>query len=350
MRTPFARTLALGGLLMLATAALAEAPASLTIGDAAPALKPAKWLKGAPIAEFKKGQVYVVEFWATWCGPCKENIPHLTEMAKKYKGRATIAGISIWESNDPEETGYLQKVETFVKAQGPKMDYVVGVDGPKGVIGDTWMRAAGEAGIPCSFIVGKDGKIAWIGHPAQLESVLDQVLADKFDSESAKKSRANNTRRLIQEAMTAKEYPRALDMIDRAVAAKPETGPMYTYDRLVALFHTDTKAATDLSNSIIKESEGDIGAYRMIVSIFATYKDLDPSVYKFGLTLTAGALEKKEMGYMFLAMQSEIHASLGDKPAAIKSQEEAIKAAEVDTHAPKEFVDMLKKKLEKLKA
>ncbi|RYG45206.1 TlpA family protein disulfide reductase [bacterium] len=347
MKFAFARSVALGGLLLVASAAMGQ---SLTVGDPAPLLKPAKWLKGAPIAEFKKGQVYVVEFWATWCGPCKENIPHLTEMAKKYKGRATVAGISIWESNDPESTAYMKKVESFVKEQGPKMDYVVAVDGPESKIGNGWMKAAGEAGIPCSFIVGKDGKIAWIGHPAKLDAVLTQVLEDRFDVAAARQERSQDVSRRIQSAMTAKDYAGALTMMDAVVAKNPEQEGRYTYDRLVALFHTDRKTATELSDKIVKESEGNIGAYRMIVSIFATYKDLDPSVYTYGLGLTSAALEKKEMGYMFLAMQSEIHASLNDKPAAIRAQEEAIKAAEADTHAPKEFVEMLRKKLEKLKA
>ncbi|RYG80057.1 redoxin domain-containing protein, partial [bacterium] len=297
---------------------------------------------------FAPGKVYVVEFWATWCTPCKENIPHLTALAAKYGDAVSINGISIFESNDPTETAYLKKVETFVKGQGDRMVYNVAVDGPKGEVGNDWMKAADEGGLPTSFIVGKDGRIAWIGHPKDLESVLTQVVEDRYDIDAARTRRAKDveTTRPIHEAMTAKDYPRAITLMDAAVAKRPEDARLYEYDRLVALFHADPKAAMTAADTIERESVGDIGAYRMLASIFASQKDLARPTYVYGKALIARALVKDEMTYMFLAMAAEVNASLGDLAGAVTMQERAVATAEKDSHAPAEFVTFLRKNLE----
>src|SRR6476661_7319275 len=81
---------------------------ALVVGDPAPKITVSKWVKGTPVANFEKGKLYVVEFWATWCGPCKVSIPHLTELAKQYKNVKFI-GVSIWEPSHPVEDGtYLE--------------------------------------------------------------------------------------------------------------------------------------------------------------------------------------------------------------------------------------------------
>lgn len=332
----------------LAGSALASERTYLNIGDPAPPLAPAKWLKGAPVKSFEKGKVYVVEFWATWCGPCKENIPHLTELAKKYQGKVSVSGISIWENNDPEAKGVIEKVDAFVRKQGAAMDYNVAADGGKNRVADAWMKAADEGGIPCSFIIGKDGRIAWIGHPAKLESVLAQVVDDKFDVAAARDQRTMDVRftRPVREAMTAKEYAKALSLMDANTSEKPELARYYAYDRLVATFHADPKKGMVDADAILADAKGEIGAYRMVASIMAAHKDLDPSVYTYGKGVIAKALEIGEMKYMFLAMNAEVLFSLGDKAGAVKSQEEAITAAEGDSHAPKEFVEFLRKNLE----
>jgi enterochelin esterase-like enzyme/thiol-disulfide isomerase/thioredoxin len=153
-----------------------SAKGSLGVGDAAPKLTVKEFLKGKSVRQFERGKVYVVEFWATWCPPCRDTIPHLTKLQKKYPD-VTILGVSVSEP-DPD------KVKPFVEEMGEKMDYRVATD-LKGAMLKGWLQAAGQDGIPTAFIVDGDGKIAWIGHPTAMDKPLEKIHAGKWDLKAA---------------------------------------------------------------------------------------------------------------------------------------------------------------------
>jgi thiol-disulfide isomerase/thioredoxin len=166
----------------LAALTLNSQAASLNIGDAAPELKASKWVKGDAVSSLDADKTYVVEFWATWCGPCRASIPHLTEMAHKYTN-VTFIGMDVWEQGADKDT----TVAKFVTQMGEKMDYHVAMDTEDTFMADNWMKAAGQNGIPTAFLVQK-GKIIWIGHPmGGLEESLKEASAGSFDIEKAKK-------------------------------------------------------------------------------------------------------------------------------------------------------------------
>src|SRR5262245_46938845 len=173
-------------LLALATGATCRPAqgAALKVGDPAPKLQVSQWVQGAPVKEFQRGQVYVVEFWATWCGPCRASIPHLNELHTKFKDKGLIViGQDVWEDNQ-------NGVEPFVKKMGDQMTYRVALDqldsDQKGKMAQTWMEAAGQDGIPTAFLVDKKGMIAWIGHPMKLKAaLLEQALDGTLDIQKA---------------------------------------------------------------------------------------------------------------------------------------------------------------------
>ncbi len=167
-----------------AAGAPAVEPGSGKLGQAAPPLKVADWVKGKPI-DLKTGKgknIYVVEFWATWCGPCKTSIPHLTEMQKKYQDKGVVfIGVS---SSDKD----LDTVKKFVDEQGDKMAYTVAYeDRTNKPTFDAYMTAFDQRGIPHAFVIGKDGKIIWHDHPMRLDDTLDKIVAGKFDLAAAQK-------------------------------------------------------------------------------------------------------------------------------------------------------------------
>jgi thiol-disulfide isomerase/thioredoxin len=137
---------------------------TLAVGSPAPKLQVGEWVKGAPVT-ITPGKVHVVEFWATWCGPCRESVPHLTKLAKKYAGHTKFVGVSVGEEGE-DIPG---QVKDFVRRMGKQMEYHVARDDAKNTMMKTWFRAAGQTGIPVAFIVNRKGKIAWIGYPNNVE-------------------------------------------------------------------------------------------------------------------------------------------------------------------------------------
>jgi thiol-disulfide isomerase/thioredoxin len=153
-------------LLLLLSATLSAA--GLKVGDPAPATRPETMLQGEAVKDFQKGEVYVFECWASWCGPCIAAIPHLNELHKQMgKKGVVITGVNVWESE--RDAASAQRAKDFLKTQGEKMSYRVALGG-KAFIKD-WLEAAEVNGIPHAFVVA-DGKIAWTGHPAQLSAEM----------------------------------------------------------------------------------------------------------------------------------------------------------------------------------
>lgn len=109
-----------------------------------------------------QGYVIVVEFWATWCGPCLQTIPHLNELHREYKDRGVLfIGISDEDA----------KTVTNFMTNDLKMEYLVASSGSK------VSRRYGITGIPHAFLVDPAGIIRWAGHPAaDLESQLAKLV------------------------------------------------------------------------------------------------------------------------------------------------------------------------------
>lgn len=133
----------------------------------APEISAKFWLNTQGITlEENRDKIIVVEFWATWCPPCRAVIPHIKEMTEKYKDKNVIF-VSI--SNEPRGT-----VESFAKKAGM-----------------TWPVAAESnsaqdyqvSGIPASFII-IDKEIRWNGHPAAIDEVLETLVAEHELSDS----------------------------------------------------------------------------------------------------------------------------------------------------------------------
>jgi len=194
-------------LLLLLTATLSAA--GLKVGDPAPATRPETMLQGEAVKEFKRGEVYVFECWASWCGPCVAAIPHLNELHKQMaKKGVVITGVNVWESE--RDAASAQRAKDFLKAQGGKMSYRVALGG-KAFIKD-WLEAAEVNGIPHAFVIA-EGKIAWTGHPAQLTAeMLGDILTGTPLAAAAPIAEKIPQRRLSKPAVPAGTAPNDPEM------------------------------------------------------------------------------------------------------------------------------------------
>jgi thiol-disulfide isomerase/thioredoxin len=201
----------------------------LGVGDPAPGITVKEWVKGAPVARLEKGKPYVVEFWATWCGPCRVSIPHLTELHKKHPG-ITFIGVSVWEQDQ-------KGVKPFVQQMGDKMAYTVAMDdvpaggtGNDGKMAKAWMQAAGQDGIPTAFLVDRESKIAWIGHPMALDEPLTKLAAGTWDTATARtqfqkdqteQRKMADLEQKLTKAQQSGDPHQVLDVLDQAIAQDP---------------------------------------------------------------------------------------------------------------------------------
>jgi len=229
-------------------AAAPAAPASpidALIGKTPPPITVAKWVKGEPLTGFEKGKVYVVDFWATWCGPCKAAIPHLTKLTQEHKGKVEVIGVSISErQKDAADTAYIDLVDQFVKKMDDRMDYRVAVDTPDKQMHASWFKPTGTGGIPTAYIIDQKGLVAWvgIGSPAVIERIVGEVLAGTFDI------KRENERQRAQDAQ-AKE--RSAADIGKARAANNNTDEKYPGYR-EAMDRGDQLAALESLNAAFK--------------------------------------------------------------------------------------------------
>lgn len=100
------------------------------------------------------GKALILEFWATWCDPCRDSIPHLNEFAKAYQDKGLVV-IGVTKEDETPVRDFVKEVP---------IRYFIGRDPAAALAGHFGITI-----IPHAMIVDKNGKITWEGHPLTMQ-------------------------------------------------------------------------------------------------------------------------------------------------------------------------------------
>jgi cytochrome c biogenesis protein CcmG, thiol:disulfide interchange protein DsbE len=130
------------------------------LGQPAPELTVEKWLGDAPDTN---GKFVLLDFWATWCGPCRRSIPQLNEYQARFQDRLVVIGIS----NEPERAARALR--------DPKIEYTVAIDTQART-----KKAVEVTAIPHTMLIDPTGIVRFEGNPAYLNDVLLEKLLARY--------------------------------------------------------------------------------------------------------------------------------------------------------------------------
>ena len=326
LRAAAADSSAAGRLLLRLKQRRARQQVSFRLVIRIPGSRLAKFVKGDEVTAPLKDDVTVVEFWATWCGPCRAGMPHISELQREYGDKVRFIGVT--KEDEDVVTKFLGSVAPGGKTWDEVIDYRLALDDGSWT-NNAYMRAANQNGIPCAFIVGRDGIVEWIGHPGSIDQPLQQIVDGSWDRQAAvaefkQQAMFDKYAQKLNGMLRSGNFDAALSLLDEMEESSGGKSMPLLNNRLMILMMADrAEEASSVRGELIEAAWDDATVLNGVAWETATADNATDLELALKAAKRASEI-REDKDAAILDTLARCHYELGQLDEAIKVQQKAV--------------------------